>query len=72
MSDLTTMKALLLIEGRDAFMAVWTALTQYIENQEPEEEWTAEVRREVEAARTLIAQCDKIMAQLADGVEVGR
>lgn len=59
---------ILIIENEAQFMAVWTALTQFIDNQDDsveEHEWPDDVKAQVAAARDLQARFDAVMAKLA-------
>ncbi len=54
-------------ETRDEWMAVWTALQQYVDNSDPEEIGSPlppEEARVFEAAKTILARFDAAMAEL--------
>lgn len=56
------------IQNRAAFMAVWGALNEFVDNQvevDDESEWPADVQAEVREARRIIEQMDAVMARAA-------
>jgi len=59
---------ILRITNEAQFMALWNALTQFIDNQDDgceEHEWAASTQAQVEEARKFQAQFDATIAKLA-------
>lgn len=59
---------ILVIENAAQFHALWTALNQFIDNQDDsveEDEWPEGVKAQVEAAREYRKQFDAVAARVA-------